>query len=372
MSKGFRMTNLFSLILLLFIINKRIYASESLANSIANKPRNLDRDDYDDDDDDDDDKKKCSIDNCDECKTIIYKRKEKQMICVKCDEGYYLSKNYQCYCPIANCDKCGKEGCLKCEDNYVLSNGLCEHRSTIANSNSNRLSIINNCEEYSNHLECAYCKRGYVLKDNKCSINGTKIALIVIACILGFALLLGIIIYLACKKKRRQNIISEVNIAIGGNVENYGTNVIVNEKDTIQKQNYVKIEKKPSFSSEIKCYQCNSEEALYSLSCGCFLCKTHIGKFESWDDKETFKKYNGNRPTCEVCGNVVNNVQKIKYECGICLELKKNLHRFTCGCNFEICLGCYEKIKASKQCPGCRKPIEGIIPIVRTVKQQSI
>lgn len=63
------MTNLFYLILLFFIINKTIYASESFLSKITNNQRNLDKQD------DDDEKKECSVYNCNKCRIIIIGKK---------------------------------------------------------------------------------------------------------------------------------------------------------------------------------------------------------------------------------------------------------------------------------------------------------
>ena len=60
-------------------------------------------------------------------------------------------------------------------------------------------------------------------------------------------------------------------------------------------------------------------------------------------------------------------VKELKYECGICLELKHHIYRLDCGCNFELCRQCYSKLQI-KQCPGCRKKFDALVPINRDKK----
>ena len=90
-----------------------------------------------------------------------------------------------------------------------------------------------------------------------------------------------------------------------------------------------------------------------------------IGIFECFNDKETFEKFYGKEQKCILCKEIVTKVSLLKYECGICLELKHHTYHLNCGCNFELCANCYNKMRTTKLCPGCRKPFDSYIPIIR-------
>ena len=84
--------------------------------------------------------------------------------------------------------------------------------------------------------------------------------------------------------------------------------------------------------------------------------------------QEMLKKFYGKEQKCVLCKKIVTKVDLLKYECGICLELKHHTCRLNCGCNFELCASCCNKMSKTKICPGCRKPFDSYITIIRIGK----
>jgi hypothetical protein len=72
------------------------------------------------------------------------------------EKGYYLNNDSIYYRCIEKCEVCSNgTSCEKCEDNYVLSNGIC-------------IGKIKNCKEYNkNNNTCKICEANYAFKGDE-------------------------------------------------------------------------------------------------------------------------------------------------------------------------------------------------------------
>lgn len=302
--------------------------------------------------------------HCDECK-----RKERTYVCKKCVDGYFLFNQKCIPCSAKGCEECPQDICLKCYDDLHLVGNYCISKREIPKEK-----YSDECERYDLKYNCLHCDDDCDLKDGKCKCSKSYTAIIVVVVIIIVVLLIvaGTLIYCCCfKKKQNGGGVNEINVAVqlpslSGENKNNNLN---NKEDYVE---YEKIEEKnglqyyndegnnnPRTNEQKICQQCKLEKAFFQLSCGCCLCQAHIGKLEQLVDNTAtgFEK-------CPVCGNLISSVKQILHECGICLENKECVFKFNCGCKFEFCASCSEKVAKSGICPGCRKQItQNIIPI---------
>ena len=303
--------------------------------------------------------------NCDECR-----RQGNSYVCKECDDGYFLLNQKCIPCSTRGCEECPQDVCLKCHDDLHLVGNYCISKREIPKDK-----YSDECERYDLKFNCLYCDDDCDLKDGKCKCSNSHTAVIVVVVVIVIVLLIvaGILIYCCYFKRRKQNEnrVSEINVAVQlpslsdenknnnyNNKEDYGEYQKIDEKNGLQ---CYKVESNNNSRNNEKkiCQQCKLEKAFFQLSCGCCLCRDHIGKLEQLVDHTAtgFEK-------CPVCGNLISSVKQILHECGVCLENKECVFKFNCGCKFEICAGCSEKVAKSGICPGCRKEIsQNIIPI---------
>lgn len=299
------------------------------------------------------------IPNCDECDDGI---------CTECDDGFYLSSPTRCErCSQRNCESCPNDVCTKCHDHNILIGNACQSYDMIPIEKR-----MKECEHYDLDFSCLKCDSDCSMRNGVCLCDkddddddddDNHTAAIVISIVVAVAVLAGLIIggrflYLYMKKRKPTE---ERNVNIGlptipvSDEVNYD---IMNEKgvkqsntvgdDDLIESKTIEVKKTISKRNTLHlCTKCNKETALYQLSCGCYLCKEDINE----------------EGKCPVCGETVGRVKTILHECGICMEIKEKANRFDCGCKFEICDGCGDKILKSGQCPGCRKEIRNIIAI---------
>ena len=96
------------------------------------------------------------------------------------------------------------------------------------------------------------------------------------------------------------------------------------------------------------CQFCKKNPGKFKCECGCIVCKDHA-------NLKKLEGENSNQKVCFVCEKVVKKVTPIKYDCHICMQKKKEIAHFKCGCALEVCKECYIKCKMSNnKCPGCR------------------
>ena len=302
---------------------------------------------------------KCDLQNCLHCDSI-----DESTICTECINGYYRNMQSECIKCNDHCLSCTISKCIECENNYVLSDSQCV-LSLESESYKKEFIPLVGCLNYNNHYECIKCAPGYQLKNGKCDDSLMKIIGIVLLVIVGIVILIFAVYTLIRYKKRNR---ANNNVPVVAN--NQQTNIALNQNENIN-HNPVVLAKElnesltSTQSKGLNCYKCDNEQAEYQLSCGCCFCKNDIGLFVGFNDKETFEKYYGKEQKCILCKEKVTKVSLLKYECGICLELKHHTYHLNCGCNFELCANCYNKMRTTKLCPGCRKPFDSYIPIIR-------
>ena len=341
-------------ILLLFSIFKLISSSDLLQN-LRTLPHNQH----------DDNESSCTIDNCSTCRKQSYFQ-----LCEECKEGYYVNILRQCSACSDGCKRClNSNYCYSCKDDYELYYERCQKKKEEENetqtsntTQTNKNKEIKNCIIYYSDSTCGKCKDGYKLKGNECKGNFATIISICVISVILLAIIIALILWCIRRNKRKLLLVLRPR--------NSNQIINVNEKSKIKEivnteTNNISI--KSDASKQLTCFKCEHEPAVYQLSCGCCFCKKDIGIFEGFNDRETFEKFNGKDAKCEICSEIVTKVKELKYECGICLELKHHIYRLDCGCNFELCRQCYSKLQI-KQCPGCRKKFDALVPINRDKK----
>lgn len=344
-----------SYILLLFSIFKLISSFDLLQN-LRILPHNQH----------DDDESSCTIENCSTCK-----RESILRVCKECNEGFYLNILSRCSECSDGCKRCFNSNyCYSCKDDYELYYQRCqkkmedsEENETNYTTQTNKIKEIKNCIIYFSDSTCEKCRNGYKLKGNECKSN---LETIISVCVISVIVLVIIVTLISCFIVRRNK--RKMLLRLG--VRN--SNQIINENEKSKIKDIVNTEAnnisvRSDASNQLTCFKCEREPAVYQLSCGCCFCKKDIGIFEGFNDRETFEKFNGKDAKCEICSEIVTQVKELKYECGICLELKHHIYRLNCGCNFELCRQCYNKLEI-KQCPGCRKKFDALVPINRDKK----
>ena len=323
----------------------------------------------------------CNLPNCHSC-YFFYQSK----ICKECNDGYYLNLRSECIECDFHCLSCTMLKCLKCETGYTLFNDEC-----VDSAQEKEFTPLKGCLAYNKKTyECIECEDTYQLNDGICENSWLKKAMVVyfiIASIIAIIGIVSVVIKNQKKKKLRQmsnnnNVVHQNNVAVIPNNNNQNMNLNNNQYMNVNSNNNLvnnnvqikKVAKElndsltSTQSRGLNCFKCDSEQAEYKLSCGCCFCKNDIGIFEGFNDKETFEKFYGKEQKCVLCKKIVTKVDLLKYECGICLELKHHTCRLNCGCNFELCASCCNKMSKTKICPGCRKPFDSYITIIRIGK----
>ena len=317
---------------------------------------------------------RCDVKNCYKCHSSF------STWCEKCNFGYHLDNFKNCQkdnpCPISHCKDCSDDGtiCYECEFFQELKNGKCFSRGIDCKS------IGNNCE-YCYERTCYKCYfKDYFGPIDSCknSIDDNESVGIIIGCIFGalfFICIIGVPIYIFCKKKiHNNNINTNINNNITRNFVNYNNNnnnnrvlpprqitvqnnnninnIVVEHNTVRSEENLLNINREFDIQKEALekeydfCDYCKFNPAKYKSDCGCILCKEH-------------SKLNNEKPNhfCINCEKEVNNIELMN-ECNICLEEKEDLGHFKCGCAFKVCKDCYFNIKKKdNKCPACRGQI---------------
>ena len=116
----------------------------------------------------DDDKciKKCEIGENEKCNSC---NPQYPKYCQSCNENYYLpdKNSTECKrCEIANCLECIGNNtytqCIKCENDYILSGGICLKNCEIGNNNK----CVKCNDEPGKINQCSTCNKGYYLPEN--------------------------------------------------------------------------------------------------------------------------------------------------------------------------------------------------------------
>ena len=288
----------------------------------------------------------------------------------------YFYKNNNCSsCYDPKCFFCyNGVGCIICDNEYNLIDGRCL-KQTIFNE------TIENCISYDYDGRCIGCDAFCILRKDKC--NCKLIGSIIIYLLIGImAIIIAIIILIIFKQRISVRKIEKLN-------EN---NIKLIERFKITEQELTLLQEKDKRLK--KCKYCNTEIALFKLSCGCLFCKDDFKDIteglssteiinnsinncgdkninviitknkEKTKWKEKFNTNNNNsslskiiKGTCPCCQQDFSNYIQIAQQCDICFDITSKIFHFKCGCALRVCKICFNKIIISKKCPGCRKNI---------------
>lgn len=319
----------------------------------------------------------CTDPNCDDCFP------QTPHICYDCEDFYHADPDGKCVLCSTDmkCKECKDSGyCTDCVANLVPVGGVCVSKKTIPNYDKN-------CEEYDTNYQCLFCDDDCYIEEGKCSCpdekNNKTVIIVVVVVIVVLLIVAGVLLFFFWwrKKKQQQQQPIEQKVAtveIGDVYEKpydrrtkLGSELY--EKPKEDQKFFEKpdaIEESPSrFNKDNedeetpkteklkyeKCSLCKKNPGIYKLSCGCYLCYTHIGTLEEYakDANRTVQE------NCPACGKEVTKVRQVHRECGVCFEIKDSIFSLSCGCNFEICEKCFETVLEKGRCPGCRKNIDG-------------
>lgn len=344
---------------------------------------------------------------CDECRFI-----NNTYTCIECDDFYYLNANNTCSLCSADrkCKECrGPNVCTECVANLVPVGGSCVNRKTVPNFDKN-------CEYYDSSYQCVECDDDCYLESNKCICPKSSHTGAIVGGVVGAIVLLaiiGVVVYFFFFRKKSNNepqgrttaqpvpeqeafgkpvsggalmggaamgaaAGAAVGVAVGSTHQpvyskpnEEGNLIEASQTGENIKPKVVR----PAKAKEInqkdieKCSLCHKNFAIYKLSCGCFLCTSHSGKFEQYikDSNRTLSE------TCPVCKKPVNRIKLIHRECGVCFKVKENIYSLSCACGFEVCDQCYEGVLSRGRCPGCKKDIDGNVfplpPIEQSINE---
>lgn len=153
--------------------------------------------------------------------------------CIKCNEGYVLTKDKQCLsCYDSNCSLCyspHKTSCMKCKNDFILVNHKCGKQCSPS---------IEHCRLCSSDTtQCIQCEKGYELIDGGCS--GLSRNIVIIVCIVISIIIIAVVMYCLLnttslsKKFSVAEAIVGIPISNGQMVFEKGGNELVGLEDSI-------------------------------------------------------------------------------------------------------------------------------------------
>ena len=311
--------------------------------------------DYNSDSDSDNDyDRECGIPNCDECSY--------NNTCYVCNSGFYLSEtNTECIpCEDSNCYRCISSGlntCTECNYNYILFGYSC-----VSSYDFPREHKVSKCEAYNINYKCILCANDCTLESNgKCNCKKSNNAVVITIVVIVVAVILAIVIFVLLylkRKKRNKATTKTTPVQVVPIQEKYAKQYSLNNNACEAKPAIMDHNRGSNgdlicsygieSDNKVLCCECNKDNAIYELSCGCCFCVNHVG---------CFKEFPCEKNKCSKCNKEVSHVNKLGSMCNICLEMCKGLIRFDCGCQFEVCGHCYNKCVKEQKCPGCRRNI---------------
>ena len=311
--------------------------------------------DYNSDSDSDNDyDRECGIPNCDECSY--------NNTCYVCNSGFYLSEtNAECIpCEDSNCYRCISSGlntCTECNYNYILFGYSC-----VSSYDFPREHKVSKCEAYNINYKCILCANDCTLESNgKCNCKKSNNAVVITIVVIVVAVILAIVIFVLLylkRKKRNKATTKTTPVQVVPIQEKYAKQYSLNNNACEAKPAIMDHNRGSNgdlicsygieSDNKVLCCECNKDNAIYELSCGCCFCVNHVG---------CFKEFPCEKNKCSKCNKEVSHVNKLGSMCNICLEMCKGLIRFDCGCQFEVCGHCYNKCVKEQKCPGCRRNI---------------